>query len=193
MFGTSQFTSPWGLIDDFHNAAATSSLTRWAGAFYDASSRFLGTDVTENWTAAEAVDLFRPHFESNPKAWLYTPKLDSRVLNEVATAGGIFEALAYFDEALTSESFGPGVTSRGNGVLVKKGGFWFILQYHLSFPIPNALASPFCAAIAKHEAGVSANAAAEQLLAELELSPSGSGSVSGGDKAKAGGKKKGGR
>ena len=187
-FGSAQFMSPWALIDEFHNAAATSNLSRWAGAFYDGTSRFLGTDVGENWTAAEAVELFRPHFESNTKAWLYTPRQDTRVLNEIETQGGIFDALAYFDEALTSESFGPGVTSRGNGVLVKKGGFWFILQYHLSFPIPNSLASPMCSAIARHEAGVSANAAAEQLLAELELSGSGGGK----DKA-GGGKKRGGR
>jgi hypothetical protein len=79
-----------------------------------------------------------------------------------------------FDELLGSESFKA--TSRGSGTLVLDHGYWYIHQYHLTFPIPNPLAKGMCISIAKYEetekegTPVSrADAAAAELLAELDL------------------------
>ena len=136
--------------------------------------------MTENWTAAEAVRTFKAHFDSSPCAWRYTPIPGSRIIDVVPVAAsadveGPFEALAYFDEGLKSESFL--CTSRGNGTLVKtRTGHWFILQYYLSFPIPNPLAKRMCREIAEHES----EAAADALLGDLG---GGGGASNGGGKA----------
>lgn len=56
---------------------------------------------------------------------------------------------AWFDELLNNEAYG---TSRGTGVLIRTGEGWKIVQYHLTFPIPNDLAGDFTAQIKKYEA-----------------------------------------
>ncbi|MGM8892316.1 nuclear transport factor 2 family protein, partial [Psychrobacter sp. 1Y1] len=43
----------------------------------------------------------------------------------------------WFDEILSNPSYG---VSRGTGTLIKTTKGWKIAQYHLSFPIPNAIA-----------------------------------------------------
>jgi hypothetical protein len=46
--------------------------------------------------------------------------------------------VAWFDELLDNKKLGE---TRGTGVLVKQNGEWKVSQYHLTIPIPNALAS----------------------------------------------------
>ena len=134
------------------------------------------------------MSTFKPHFESSPCAWKYTPVPGSRVVDIVPIpsspdSDGVIQALCHFDEALKSESFL--CTSRGNGVLVRRGPTnWFILQYYLSFPIPNPLAKRMCREIAEHESAVAADA----LLAGLDEG-GGGGGKSAAKKGKGGGKK----
>jgi len=162
MFGTGMHETVAVLLDAFHNSAERSDLKTWCGCFLTEKSRFLGTDVTENWTAGDAFKTFQSHFEQSKCAWKYTP-IGSRII-DIEEDG----SLATFDERLRSESFGPGVTSRGTGVAVKRGSHWFLLNYYLSFPIPNPLAKQLCETIASHEASTVSDAAADELLKELE-------------------------
>ena len=148
------------LLDTFHSAAATSNLAAWAGCFLAATSRFLGTDGTENWTAQSAVDAFAPHFAKSKCAWKYDPVPGSRII-DVFDCG----AFATFDERLQSESFR--CTSRGTGVAVRgHDDCWFLHHYYLSFPIPNPLAKKMCFDIADWEAKSAADKAVAELLAE---------------------------
>ena len=45
--------------------------------------------------------------------------------------------VAWFDELLDNKGLGE---TRGTGVLIKVGRDWKLTQYHLTIPIPNALA-----------------------------------------------------
>jgi hypothetical protein len=112
------------VLDDFHHAAAVGEEERYFGHFAP-EGVFLGTDPTERWT----VDAFRtfahPYF-ARGKAWVYEP-----IDRHVTVTGD----LAVFDEALRNEKYG---ICRGTGALRRIGGAWKIVQYSLSFPIPNA-------------------------------------------------------
>ncbi len=115
------------VLDKFHQTAATAD---WQ-TYFDLLSEdavFLGTDVTERWPKA----VFR-EYASNSNGWVYVPR--ERHIN-ITPDGN----LAWFDEVLDSASYG---TSRGTGVLIKTDDGWKISQYHLTFPIPNALAKKF--------------------------------------------------
>jgi hypothetical protein len=59
------------------------------------------------------------------------------VIRDVGVAGR-------FDEMLENESYG---TCRGSGVLVRTAAGWRIVQYNLSFLIPNDLAREITALI----------------------------------------------
>ena len=179
-FGRARCRDLTSLLDTFHAAAATSNLEVWAGCFLSANSRFLGTDMAENWTAQNAVETFAPHFAKSTCAWNYVPVPGSRIIE-------VFDgnAFATFDEGLKSESFR--CTSRGTGVAVRgPDDCWFLQQYYLSFPIPNPLAKKMCGEIADWEAKSAADKAVADLLAAEET---GSGSGGGSASKKKGGKR----
>jgi hypothetical protein len=117
------------LLDRFHSAAANAKFDEYFGCFGD-DAIFIGTDPTERWTLDQFKAYVAPHF-SQGKGWTYTAV--SRHISFPPQS----ESVAYFDEDLKSESYG---TARGSGVLVKEPKGWKIVQYNLSFPIPNALA-----------------------------------------------------
>ncbi len=79
-----------------------------------------------------------------------------------------------FDEILTSISF-P-CTCRGSGSLVynPEHSCWLIVLYHLTFPVPNDLASDICGRISvfKKKSDLDARAALANLAAEELLSAS---------------------
>ena len=161
-FGTARCRDLTVLLDTFHAAAASSNLEVWAGCFLADNSRFLGTDMAENWTAQSAVDAFASHFAKSTCAWKYDQVPGSRII-EVFDGG----AFATFDEGLKSESFR--CTSRGTGVAVRgPDDCWFLHQYYLSFPIPNPLAKKMCGEIADWEAKSAADKAVAELLAAEE-------------------------
>ena len=164
IIGTSQHSTIDALLNAFHQAAAIGDLAAFFSCFECAEkSRFLGTDVNENWTAGEFMEFARPHFKNDgTPAWIYIPIKGKRVVdhfydNEIAT----------FDEHLISESFKA--TSRGSGSCVRnKEGHWHFIQYYLSFPIPNVFAKVFCSSIAKWEMHVSTDRE-ESIVAQVEI------------------------
>ena len=113
------------VIDDWHDAAASSDEARYFGHLDD-DSVFLGTDATERWDKAAFRAYAHPHFEKH-EAWHF------RSIRRVVAldAGGL---LAHFDEDLWTEKLGP---ARGSGVVALRRGAWLILQYNLTLTIPN--------------------------------------------------------
>ncbi|MCG8413270.1 MAG: nuclear transport factor 2 family protein [Pseudomonadales bacterium] len=112
------------VLDQYHQAAAAGD---WE-VYFDLMSEdgvFLGTDAGERWPK----EVFR-EYAGNRSGWLYTPR--ERNINFTPDGN-----TAWFDEILDSASYG---TSRGTGVLIRTAAGWKISQYHLTFPIPNALA-----------------------------------------------------
>jgi hypothetical protein len=165
-----------GLLDAFSRAAATGNLQEYFGCFYDDRSRFLGTDASENWTAAAFFEYAAPHFKGDgTPAWKYDPIPGSRKIDIYPSAEA--PLFATFDELLSSVSFGA--TSRGSGTACYSSGHWYICSYHLTFPIPNDLAKDITKAISKYETKKSLHAAAAvsdqhaaELLAELDMEKS---------------------
>ncbi len=168
IFGSAKFETIEALLDGFQLGSATSNIPGYFGCFLDSNSRFLGTDPHENWSAGEFLVQMKPYFASTPCAWRYDPIGGKRQISYVG------ENMATFDELLSSESFLA--TTRGSGSAIRRGKYWFITQYYLSFPIPNDLAKSFCATIARWEGGTitkkdaekKAKQAADELLAELD-------------------------
>jgi hypothetical protein len=122
-------------LDTFHQAAAQGD---WA-AYFDLMSDdavFIGTDASERWAKAE----FRAYAGTRP-GWVY--QVRSRNINLTPSRDS-----AWFDEILDSASYG---TCRGTGVLIRTEEGWKISQYHLTFPIPNALAAKLTEEIRQFE------------------------------------------
>lgn len=99
-------------------------------ALYRQDGIFIGTDATERWGMAEFERYSRP-----TKGWRY-----DLTRRHIVQHGDVI----LFDELLNSPSYG---VSRGTGTLIKTNGEWKIAQYHLSFPIPNAIAKHITAEI----------------------------------------------
>ncbi|MFB2651741.1 nuclear transport factor 2 family protein [Shewanella seohaensis] len=99
-------------------------------ALYRQDGIFIGTDATERWGMAEFERYSRP-----TKGWRY-----DLTRRHLVQHGDVI----LFDELLNSPSYG---VSRGTGTLIKTNGEWKIAQYHLSFPIPNAIAKHITAEI----------------------------------------------
>ena len=99
-------------------------------ALYRADAIFIGTDANERWGMEEFERYSRP-----TTGWRYD--LTKRALLQ-------YGDVMLFDELLTSPTYG---VSRGTGTLIKTDGKWKIAQYHLSFPIPNAIAKQIMAEI----------------------------------------------
>jgi len=123
------------VLDKFHEAAATGDWVTYFDLMSD-DAVFIGTDASERWT--------KPVFKAyagNTTGWVYSPK--TRNIN--LTPSGVS---AWFDEILISKNYG---TSRGTGILIHSNAGWKISQYHLTFPIPNALATKITEEIKRFE------------------------------------------
>jgi ketosteroid isomerase-like protein len=116
------------VLTAFHLAASEADSERYFGLFAE-DAVFIGTDASERWT----VDAFRayaePYFERG-QGWTYVATERHVTIAPDGTT-------AWFDEILDSQSYG---VTRGTGVLVREGGGWKVAQYHLTIPVPNALA-----------------------------------------------------
>ncbi len=121
------------IVDEWHQAAAAADEARYFGAMAP-EFVFLGTDAGERWDLASFRAFAHPYFAKG-KAWTFTP-----VHRNVIVHGDV----AWFDESLSSESYG---VCRGSGVLRRIGGAWKIAHYNLTIPIPNELAKEFVARI----------------------------------------------
>ncbi|QBF81947.1 hypothetical protein EXU30_03965 [Shewanella maritima] len=107
------------LLNQLHESAETADWHLYFSLYHD-QAVFIGTDATERWD----MKLFRQYAEKT-QGWRY--ELQSRKLIKVGDT-------VVFDEQLYSESYG---VSRGTGAMVWTPQGWKVLQYHLSFPIPN--------------------------------------------------------
>jgi hypothetical protein len=123
------------ILDDFHAAASKADYEKYF-AHWSPLSVFLGTDATERWVGQEFRDYAKKRFDTG-KGWTYRSH-DRHIL--VAPDG----EHAFFDELLENEKYG---TCRGSGVFRKMEGKWWLMQYNLSFMVPNELAEGVTAII----------------------------------------------
>jgi hypothetical protein len=116
------------VLDQFHLAASQARFDTYFGLFAP-DGVFLGTDASERWTVEQFKAYAKPHFDQG-HGWTYT-KVERHI--NLAEDG----SHASFDELLDNANLGR---CRGTGVLRKVKGLWKIEQYHLTIPVPNALA-----------------------------------------------------
>ena len=120
------------VLDTLHRAAAQADGPVYFDLFAP-DAIYYGTDPTERWTKQEFQAFAEPYF-SRGRGWSYT----STERHVYLSSGG---DVAWFDERLWNESYGE---TRGTGVLIRRGPPgtpWHIVQYNLSFPVPNSLAA----------------------------------------------------
>ncbi len=124
------------VLTNFHQAASEAAWDKYFSLLTD-DSIFIGTDVGERWDKPT----FRG-YASKTKGWTYT-KRERHI--DISTDGNT----AWFDEILDNLNYG---TSRGTGVMIRTNNGWKIIQYHLTFPIPNDLAAGITQEIQTFEA-----------------------------------------
>jgi hypothetical protein len=129
------------VLDALHRAAAEADEAAYF-SLYAPEAVFLGTDAGERWTLSEFRDYAHPHFAAG-RGWTYT-LLDDRRHVTFAPDGTV----AWFDEALHNEKYGE---CRGTGVLRLADGRWRIVQYNLTFPVPNAISGDVVQMIREHQ------------------------------------------
>ena len=178
IIGKSRHLTVDKLLDFWHLSASKSNFQDYFGCFH-IQATFLGTDASENWTVIEFMKYAKPHFMAG-SAWTYVPISGSRKLVFVPSTSSAIESksdfsysqICTFDELLTSESFN--ITCRGSGSAIfdVSNNCWFILSYHLTFPIPNDISKPLCKLIdsfQKQKSMQLADQVANDLIAEFEL------------------------
>jgi ketosteroid isomerase-like protein len=115
-------------LDAFHHAASDADGKTYFALLHE-DAVFIGTDGSERWTKAQFKEFAMPYF-SNGQGWTYEPRDRHIAIHDNGK-------VAWFDEMLDNESYGE---CRGTGVLLLTEKGWQISQYHLTIPIPNALA-----------------------------------------------------
>jgi ketosteroid isomerase-like protein len=115
------------VLTDFHAAAAEGDAERYF-AYLSPDSVFFGTDAAERWPYDEYVALLQPLFEQGVK--IVNEPVEQNVF--VADDGD----MAWFDETLEKPKYGE---MRATGVLRHTDEGWKIVQFHLTFPIPNEI------------------------------------------------------
>lgn len=127
------------VLDNLHDAASKADYKRYFNN-YSTHAIFFGTDITERWTIDEFKTYTKARFEKG-SGWTY--KKTSRHIYFSAD-----KKTAWFDELLMNENYGE---CRGTGVLILENNAWKVVQYHLTIPIPNALAREVVAMIRKQK------------------------------------------
>lgn len=135
----SEETAVANVLDAYHQAASEAKANRYLGLMAD-NSVFIGTDASERWDKAQFSAFVRPYFAKG-KGWSYVPGKRNIDLTPDGNS-------AFFDELLHSEKYGE---CRGSGVLIKTKQGWRIAQYHLTFPMPNAIAGELIKQIKAHQ------------------------------------------
>lgn len=116
------------VLDNFHQAASDANQQQYFDLLSD-SAVFIGTDGNERWSKRGFKAFAIPYFDKG-KGWTYLPR-DRHIT--IAKSGQV----AWFDEMLDNQNYGE---CRGTGVLELTPSGWKISQYHLTIPLPNALA-----------------------------------------------------
>lgn len=125
------------VLDALHHNASVANEEAYFGLFAP-EGVFFGTDATERWTVAEFRAYAHPFF-SRGRGWTYVLRPGTRHIEFDPTG-----TVAWFDEILDNASYGE---TRGTGVIRRAGEQWRIAQYHLTIPVPNALADTLVALI----------------------------------------------
>lgn len=126
------------VLDQLHHLASQADGEAYFALFTN-DAVFLGTDASERWTVDQFKAYAMPYFSAG-RGWTY--QTTERNIN-VAASG----QHASFDELLANQHFG---ICRGTGVLRRVDGEWKIEQYHLTIPLPNALAHDIAGTIKAH-------------------------------------------
>ncbi len=129
------------VLDALHYHASVADEEAYFGLFAP-EGVFFGTDASERWT----VDQFRAYAHrrfATGQGWTYVLRAGTRHV-EFGPTGTV----AWFDEILDNASYGE---TRGTGVLRLIDGDWKIAQYHLTIPVPNALADSVVGMIRRME------------------------------------------
>lgn len=125
------------VLTELHQTASEGAWDRYFG-LYTPDAVFFGTDATERWDLAA----FRG-YAANSTGWTY-------VMTERHVFVDADGNTAWFDERLQHAGYGE---TRGTGVLRKGDAGWKIIQYNLTFPIPNDLAGEFTRRIMERAGG----------------------------------------
>jgi len=123
-------TAVSAVLDSLHHFASVANEEAYFGLFAP-EAVFFGTDLTERWTVQQFRAWAHERFAAG-QGWTYVLRPGSRHL-EFDPSGTV----AWFDEILDNAHYGE---TRGTGVLRLIDGEWKIAQYHLTIPVPNALA-----------------------------------------------------
>ncbi|WOI37594.1 nuclear transport factor 2 family protein [Alteromonas sp. CI.11.F.A3] len=126
------------VLDALHQLASDANFDDYF-ALYSNDAVFIGTDATEIWTVSAFKAYAQPHF-SKGQGWTYTPHSRHVYFSKNRD-------VAWFDELLDNKSLG---VTRGTGVLVLQNNEWKVSQYHLTIPVPNALADSVAEQIKSH-------------------------------------------
>ncbi|NMH65480.1 nuclear transport factor 2 family protein [Shewanella sp. SHSM-M6] len=121
------------VLDALHLSAKTADWDRYF-SLYSQDALFLGTDADERWGMAELEQYARP-----TKGWRYDV-MERHLLRHAE--------VIVFDERLSSLAYGA---CRSSGTLIHTLAGWKLLQYHLSFPIPNEMAKEITAQLKRHD------------------------------------------
>ncbi|PID55722.1 protein with SnoaL 3 domain, NTF 2 superfamily [candidate division KSB3 bacterium] len=116
------------VLTALHDAASKADGERYFSLYAD-NAIFYGTDSTERWTLDEFKEWAIPYFAKG-KGWTYTMTERNIYLDADGNT-------AWFDERLMNEKYGD---CRGTGALTMVDGQWKIVQYNLTFPVPNSIA-----------------------------------------------------
>jgi pimeloyl-ACP methyl ester carboxylesterase len=116
-----------GVLTDFHLAASRADLDGYVGRLAP-DGVFLGTDARERWNANQFREFCAPYF-ARGQGWTY-------VATERHVEVSRDRRSAWFDERLANDKYGE---VRGSGALRLDGERWRIVQYVMSFPVPNEL------------------------------------------------------
>ena len=137
------------VLNTFHQAAADANQVLYF-SLLDEQAIFLGTDGSERWNKNEFSDFVTPYF-SKGQGWLYQPSQRNITIVPPSNSN---EQLAFFDELLENNNYGQ---CRGSGVLRLTSSGWKILQYNLSIPVPNGIASDVVDKIQNYQQNSSSN------------------------------------
>ena len=127
-FANDDHNSVHQTLNALHHNASIANFDKYFSLYHD-SAIFIGTDASEVWTKEAFQAYAKPHFDKG-RGWTYQPR-NRHVYFSPS------HDVAWFDELLDNESLGE---TRGTGVLIKEGETWKVTQYHLTIPIPNAIA-----------------------------------------------------
>ncbi|NQZ23717.1 MAG: nuclear transport factor 2 family protein [Colwellia sp.] len=137
------------VLNTFHQAAADANQVLYF-SLLDEQAIFLGTDGSERWNKNEFSAFVTPYF-SKGQGWLYQPSQRNITIIPPSHSN---EQLAFFDELLENNNYGQ---CRGSGVLRLTSSGWKILQYNLSIPVPNGIASEIVEQIQNYQQNSSSN------------------------------------